>query len=314
VRGRHQATLVDEVHSRLSSRSRVQSGPFVPRENGQIAGEFLRGLHRISPPSLIGKALKRSARRLRAASFCAIGRLPCRQPLPWPQPAAFTRPPRPVDFRLDLGDRSHQPVRKRLRLFQQPSSATTRLKNTYAAYTSAPRSERIAGASIADEGRPACRKCGGRIGVAIGLAGGFVEPLESTGIMFIDIGADWLAEFFPLSWRIAPARRPHYQLPLWRLSTTEYEISLPCIIASAGATTRPFWREVRQRHRIPDSLAEKARPVGAGFMPRPLHMVQDPLQFYDHRNYECILFGHGNGVRTRKMGDRAYVRRPMSID
>jgi tryptophan halogenase len=124
---------------------------------------------------------------------------------------------------------------------------------------------------------------------AIGLAGGFVEPLESTGIMFIDIGANWLAEFFPFHGEL-PQATAHYN----SIMASQYDeirdfIALHYCISHRDDT--PFWREVRQAHRIPDSLAERL-DLWSRLMPRPLHM-RDSLQIYNHRNYECILFGMG---------------------
>src|SRR3546814_1657143 len=44
--------------------------------------------------------------------------------------------------------------------------------------------------------------------VAVGLAGGFLEPLESTGLVMIETAAAMIAEMFPLNGPVgAPARR-----------------------------------------------------------------------------------------------------------
>lgn len=125
--------------------------------------------------------------------------------------------------------------------------------------------------------------------VAIGLAGGFVEPLESTGIMFIDIGANWLAEFFPFHGDLPQAAARYNSIMATQYDEIRDFIALHYCISQRDDT--PFWREVRQRRHIPDSLAEKL-DLWSRLMPRSLHM-REFLQIYNHRNYECILFGMG---------------------
>jgi tryptophan halogenase len=144
--------------------------------------------------------------------------------------------------------------------------------------------------------------------VAIGLAGGFVEPLESTGIMFIDIGANWLAEFFPFDGDLPRATARYNSIMASQYDEIRDFIALHYCISQRDDT--PFWREVRQRRHIPDSLAERL-DLWSQLMPRSLHM-REFLQIYNHRNYECILFGMG--WKPKVQGGRQGVFEPTDGD
>lgn len=90
--------------------------------------------------------------------------------------------------------------------------------------------------------------------VALGLAGGFLEPLESTSIHLIQEGISKLFSLFP-GRRITPVERDTYN----RLMTTSYDAIRDFVILHYHATRRddsPFWRHVRTMA-VPDSLAAK---------------------------------------------------------
>jgi tryptophan halogenase len=90
--------------------------------------------------------------------------------------------------------------------------------------------------------------------VAIGLASGFLEPLESTSIYLVQAAIQQLVGLFPMG-TIDDADRDEFN----RLVDVEYDRIRDFLILHYHATERddsPFWNHVRTMA-VPDSLAEK---------------------------------------------------------
>jgi flavin-dependent dehydrogenase len=99
-----------------------------------------------------------------------------------------------------------------------------------------------------------CRSSWVRNCVAIGLASGFVEPLESTGIFFIQHGIEELVRHFPAD-RIEPETVRSYNRQVAECIDGVRDFLVLHYWAAARADT-DFWRATKQIA-LPDALAER---------------------------------------------------------
>lgn len=153
--------------------------------------------------------------------------------------------------------------------------------------------------------------------VAIGLSGGFIEPLESTGLYLSDLGAVLLAEHFPWRREDQEMLAARYN----RLMTNRYYEILDFINMHYCLTKRTdteFWRTVQEREHITDRLQAKfdywrrkppsphdfqdqnfaamlgqdasaLPPIGSGL--QDARAPVDTGGLWNHESYECILYG-----------------------
>ena len=149
--------------------------------------------------------------------------------------------------------------------------------------------------------------------IAIGLSGGFIEPLESTGIYLSELGAVMLAEHFPHKDEHIPALAFRYN----RILQNRYYEILDFINLHYCLTKRddtPFWREVQKPEHITDRIKAKLEfwrakrpssadledqffldqtqelspPTGDAIDRRP---TVDTAKLWSHYSYECIMYG-----------------------
>ena len=121
--------------------------------------------------------------------------------------------------------------------------------------------------------------------VAIGLSGGFLEPLESTSLHLIQSGLIRLINLFPdMAFRDA-------DIALYnRQSDHEYEGVRDFIIAHYKLSSRadtPFWQQC-QAMTIPDSLNEKLSVFGACG-----RVYQDGEELFGAESWIMVLLGQG---------------------
>ena len=140
--------------------------------------------------------------------------------------------------------------------------------------------------------------------VAIGLSGGFLEPLESTSIYLIQEGITHLVDLFP----------DHDTLTLDaaefnRRLTLEFDRIRDFLVLHYVANQRdePFWRD-RREGAWPDSLAETVQ----GFQSRGLLPDYD-LGVFRPLSWLAVLVGqnivpHGHDPRADRLGEEAIDR------
>lgn len=122
--------------------------------------------------------------------------------------------------------------------------------------------------------------------VAVGLSGGFVEPLESTGVLLIEAAVAMIAELFPHNGPVdAPAKRFN------QLIVGRYEriISFLKLHYCLSRRDEPFWRDNADPASIPEALQEllrqwRHRPPGR------FDFLLD-LESFAFFNYQYILYG-----------------------
>jgi tryptophan halogenase len=134
--------------------------------------------------------------------------------------------------------------------------------------------------------------------VAVGLSAGFLEPLESTGVVLIEAAVSMIAELFPHNGPVdAPAKRFN------TLMSARFDniITFLKLHYCLSQREEPFWRANVDPVSIPDRLKElleqwRYRP------PNRYDFILD-LESFAFFNYQYILYGMG--YRTDLSAGRA---------
>lgn len=140
--------------------------------------------------------------------------------------------------------------------------------------------------------------------IAVGLASGFLEPLESTSIYLAQMAITNLIDLFPTDGRIDQRDRDEFN----RLVDMEYDRIRDFLILHYHATSRddsPFWDHVRTMS-IPDSLASKLelwREAGR------IERYSEGLFF--EASWVAVYLGQG--VRPRHHDARATLPDPVGV-
>ncbi len=148
--------------------------------------------------------------------------------------------------------------------------------------------------------------------IGIGLAAGFIEPLESTGLYLADMASVMLAEHFPWKDDMFEAMAFRYN----RIMSNRFYEILDFINLHYCLTQRadtPFWREVQKPEHITDRLkakfefwkmkpptpsdfadqffpgmSQQAKGPGVTFDDRP---AVDTGGLWNYQSYEFIMYG-----------------------
>ena len=168
--------------------------------------------------------------------------------------------------------------------------------------------------------------------LAIGLSGGFIEPLESTGLYLSYLAAIVLQEQFP--YRDEDMETMAFRAN--RIMATRYCEILDFINLHYCLTKRvdsEFWREVQRPERVVPRLKAKLDywklkpPSGVDFVDQyfpgmptenpfgddssDARLLVDSGGLWNHQSYECILYGMdfmGDEYRERYGNDRPKPR------
>jgi flavin-dependent dehydrogenase len=122
--------------------------------------------------------------------------------------------------------------------------------------------------------------------VGIGLAAGFLEPLESPGIYLIEKGAALLAELLP--GLPSPTVSEQFNRKMIDLFDEIRDFLVLHYYISKRADS-PFWREVREPLRAPEGLRAKLDEWRQR-APGPLDTTDNWLCFW-YNSYRSVLFG-----------------------
>jgi hypothetical protein len=125
--------------------------------------------------------------------------------------------------------------------------------------------------------------------IAIGLSSGFFEPLEATGIVFIEVAAVMLSNLFPWGENLEPAARQYNEIMRKR-----YERALDFIKLHYCLTERrdtAFWRDNAEAASIPASLQELLER----WRNRPPDSIDiDPnVDIFTEASWQYVLYGMG---------------------
>lgn len=123
--------------------------------------------------------------------------------------------------------------------------------------------------------------------VAIGLSGGFIEPLESTSIHFTLMAVRWLIEFFP-DRNMNPALGEQYNRVVHNLYD-EIRDFIVFHYATSNRTDTPFWIEASRDVHIPESLKFRL-DLWKAKLPGALE-CDNPFSLFQSCNYTDILMG-----------------------
>ena len=124
--------------------------------------------------------------------------------------------------------------------------------------------------------------------VAVGLSAGFFEPLESTGIMLIEVAAHLISEIFPWNGAMKPAADMFNRLMANRYDRIVDFLKLHYCLSDRS---EPFWRDNADIASVPESLQEKLR-MWRFRTPSRFDFIGDYETFLPI-SYQAVLYGIG---------------------
>ena len=125
--------------------------------------------------------------------------------------------------------------------------------------------------------------------VAVGLAAGFLEPLEASALMLIETSANFIADQLPANTALMPLVAKRFNtmmLKKWR-----GVIDFLKLHYALSERTEPFWLQHRQSHSVPESLKELLA-LWRYRSPNEYDFT-DSMEAFSAASYQYILYGVG---------------------
>jgi 2-polyprenyl-6-methoxyphenol hydroxylase-like FAD-dependent oxidoreductase len=122
--------------------------------------------------------------------------------------------------------------------------------------------------------------------VAVGLSGGFIEPLESTAIFMIEMSVRWLLAYFPDRDFAEPLRARYNRTANQLYDEVRDFICLH--YALGNRTDSQYWIDAREALELPDSLAANLE-LWRHALPTRHDLATQSL--FSYRVYHAVLLG-----------------------
>jgi tryptophan halogenase len=125
--------------------------------------------------------------------------------------------------------------------------------------------------------------------VAVGLAAGFLEPLEASALMLIETSANYIADQLPANQCLMPIVAKRFNtmmLKKWR-GVIDF-LKLHYVLSERS---EPFWQQHRQAQSIPESLQELLE-LWRYSSPNEYDFT-DNVEAFSAASYQYILYGAG---------------------
>lgn len=123
--------------------------------------------------------------------------------------------------------------------------------------------------------------------VAIGLSSGFVEPLESTGLFFIQHGIEELVNHFPTQPEVSEGQLLSYNRVI-NDGIDGIREFLAVHYRASERTDTPYWRDAKLR-KVPESLEERLK-IWRSRLPTMRNIYQ-PYHGFEAYSYSVMLLG-----------------------
>jgi len=125
--------------------------------------------------------------------------------------------------------------------------------------------------------------------VAVGMSAGFVEPLEATAIMLVEISARYIAENLPPNDDVMRITRKRFNEQMdYRWSRIIDFLKLHYMLTKR---TEPYWQAHTEEDSIPDSLKEDLEmwrhrgPINSDF--------DSAVELFPAASYQYVMYGMG---------------------